>query len=52
MPPETPALYADSPIERAHRDVHAILQHIVLAPMWLVDAGNPALGIPVENPMF
>jgi alkylation response protein AidB-like acyl-CoA dehydrogenase len=48
----TPALYADSPIERAHRDVHAILQHIVLAPMWLVDAGKPALGIPVENPMF
>jgi hypothetical protein len=46
------ALYIDCPIERAHRDIHAIMQHIVLQPMWLEEAGRVRLGLKPTHPLF
>jgi alkylation response protein AidB-like acyl-CoA dehydrogenase len=46
------ALYVNCPLERAHRDIHAVMQHIVFAPLWLEAAGRVRLGLPSQNPMF
>jgi len=46
------ALYIDCPLERAHRDISAVMQHVQLAPMWLEDAGRVRLGLPQQNPFF
>jgi alkylation response protein AidB-like acyl-CoA dehydrogenase len=46
------ALYIDCPIERAHRDIHAVMQHIVLQPMWLEQAGRVRLGLKPTHPLF
>ncbi|MGA7393446.1 MAG: helix-turn-helix domain-containing protein [Terrimicrobiaceae bacterium] len=48
----TSALYVDCPIERAHRDVHAVMQHVVFAPLWLEAAGQVRLGLTPQNPIF
>jgi indole-3-acetate monooxygenase len=48
----TPALYVDCPIERIHRDIHAVTQHIILAPTWLEEAGRVDLGLEPVNPIF
>lgn len=46
------ALYIDCPIERAHRDIFAVMQHVIFAPMWLEAAGRVRFGLPVKNPLF
>lgn len=46
------SLYTDCPIERAHRDIHAVMQHIVLQPFWLEQAGRARLGLEATNPLF
>lgn len=48
----TSALYVDCPIERIHRDIHAVTQHMILAPMWLEEAGRISLGLESANPIF
>ena len=48
----TSALYVDCPIEPAHRDVHAVMQHVVFAPLWLEAAGQVRLGLTPQNPIF
>lgn len=48
----TSSLYQDSPIERAHRDIHAVCQHIVLQPLWLEEAGRVKLGLEPQSPLF
>jgi len=48
----TPALYIDSPLERAQRDILAITQHVILQPMHLANAGRASLGLQVETPVF
>ena len=46
------ALYIDCPIERAHRDIHAVMQHIVLQRFWLEQAGRVRLGLKPTHPLF
>ena len=48
----TSSLYVDSPIERAHRDIHAMLQHVITQPLWLEEAGRVKLGLEPTTPMF
>lgn len=36
----TRALYTDSPLERYHRDIHAMLRHIVAQQIWSEDTGR------------
>lgn len=48
----TSSLYVDNLIERGHRDIHAVLQHIVLQPSWLEEAGRVALGLEPSHPLF
>jgi alkylation response protein AidB-like acyl-CoA dehydrogenase len=48
----TSALYVDCPLERAHRDMYAVMQHIVFSPMWLEAAGRVRLGLAPQNPLF
>ena len=46
------ALYIDCPIERAHRDIHVVMQHVIFAPLWLEAAGQVRLGLTPQNPIF
>jgi alkylation response protein AidB-like acyl-CoA dehydrogenase len=48
----TSALYVDCPLERAHRDIYAVMQHVQLAPIWLEAAGRVRLGLPPQHPFF
>jgi alkylation response protein AidB-like acyl-CoA dehydrogenase len=46
------SLYTDCPLERAHRDIHAMLRHIVVQPFWLEDAARVKLGIAPTHPLY
>jgi indole-3-acetate monooxygenase len=46
----TSALYIDCPIEREHRDIYAVMQHVVFASMEA--AGQVRLGLKPQNPFF
>jgi alkylation response protein AidB-like acyl-CoA dehydrogenase len=46
------ALYIDCPIEQAHRDIHAVLQHVILQRFWLEQAGRIRLGLKPTHPLF
>lgn len=48
----TPALYVDCPIERAHRDIYAVTQHVILAHKFLEDSGRIRLGLNPNNSLF
>ena len=48
----TDAIYEDCPIERIHRDIHVIAQHIILSPMRLEDAGRMSLGLEPKDALF
>jgi alkylation response protein AidB-like acyl-CoA dehydrogenase len=48
----TSALYVDCPLERAHRDIHVVTQHLVLGHQWLEEAGRVLLGLAPSNPRF
>jgi alkylation response protein AidB-like acyl-CoA dehydrogenase len=46
------SLYTDCPLERAHRDIHAMLRHIIVQPFWLEDAARVKLGLAATHPMY
>lgn len=46
------ALYVDCPLERGHRDIYAVCQHMILAPAWLEQAGRVSFGIEPTHPLF
>lgn len=48
----TAALYEDCPLERAHRDIHAATQHIILNELWLQDVGRVLLDAEPAHPLF
>jgi len=48
----TRGLYSDRPFERAHRDLHAMLRHVLAQPLWAEDAGRVTFGMKVENPLY
>jgi alkylation response protein AidB-like acyl-CoA dehydrogenase len=46
------ALYVSSPLERAHRDMHAMSAHVIAQPLWLEDTGRAQLGLKPVNPLY
>ena len=48
----TSSLYTDCPLERAHRDMHALLRHVIGQKAWLEDAGRVKLGMPPNSPLY
>ncbi|WP_179008264.1 acyl-CoA dehydrogenase family protein [Winogradskyella forsetii] len=48
----TASLYTKYKIERVHRDVHAVLQHGMVQPHWLNQAGMAYVGLKPNGAMF
>jgi indole-3-acetate monooxygenase len=48
----TTSLYVHCPLERAHRDMHAMMRHIVVQPFWLENAGRVMFDLEPEEPLF
>lgn len=48
----TAALYTKSHIERTHRDIHAVLQHGIIQPHWMNQAGMAYVGLKPTGSMF
>jgi hypothetical protein len=48
----TRALYTHCPLERAHRDLHAMLRHIVASPALAEDAGRVHFGLEPVDPFY
>jgi len=46
------ALYTSSPLERAHRDLHAMAAHIIAQPNFVEDTGRVQLGLKPLNPLY
>jgi alkylation response protein AidB-like acyl-CoA dehydrogenase len=46
------SLYTSSPLERAHRDMHAMAAHVIAQPMWLEDTGRVEVGLKPVNPLY
>jgi len=46
------SLYTSCPIERAHRDMHAMRRHIVGQDLWLEDAGRVRIGAAPQHPLY
>ncbi|MGP9545683.1 hypothetical protein ACT3QR_11855 [Psychrobacter sp. AOP7-B1-25] len=48
----TSSLYKKYKIERAHRDIYAILQHGMVQPHWMNQAGMAYIGLTPTGTMF
>jgi alkylation response protein AidB-like acyl-CoA dehydrogenase len=46
------ALYTSSPLERMHRDLHAMAAHVIAQPHFLEDTGRVQLGLKPLNPLY
>ena len=48
----TSSLYTKFGIERTHRDIHAVLQHGIIQPHWMTQAGRAYVGLEPTAAMF
>jgi len=48
----TSALYTDNVLERCHRDIHAVMQHIIAQRQWVENAGRTMFGLEPTHPLF
>jgi alkylation response protein AidB-like acyl-CoA dehydrogenase len=48
----TTSLYTHCPLERMHRDMHAMMRHVVAQPFWGENAGRVMFGLEPEEPLF
>jgi len=48
----TTSIYTSCPLERAHRDLHVMMRHVIAQPQWLEDAGRVAFGLAPTNPQY
>jgi alkylation response protein AidB-like acyl-CoA dehydrogenase len=48
----TAAVYTHNRLERCHRDIWTMSQHVLLNPQWHAQAGRMRLGLEPTNPMF
>jgi alkylation response protein AidB-like acyl-CoA dehydrogenase len=48
----TSSLYTSCPLERAHRDLHAMSRHLVAQPLWMEDAGRVLLEKKPTHPLY
>lgn len=48
----TRALYESSPLERAHRDIHAMMRHVAAQSLWVEDAGRVTFGLEPQGPLY
>jgi alkylation response protein AidB-like acyl-CoA dehydrogenase len=46
------SLYTSCPLERAHRDIHAMSRHVVGQAFWLENAGRVKLGMSPKHPLY
>jgi alkylation response protein AidB-like acyl-CoA dehydrogenase len=46
------SLYTSSPLERMHRDVHAMAAHVIAQPFWLEDTGRVMQGLKPLYPLY
>ena len=48
----TQSLYVHCPLERAHRDIHAMSRHVAAQPVWCEDTGRVIFGLEPTNPQY
>lgn len=48
----TSALYVECPLERAHRDIHAMFRHIMAQPVWVEQSGRLKFGLAPSDFLF
>lgn len=48
----TSALYTDNPLERAHRDIHAMMRHMIAQTLFQEQAGKVMFGLPPTDPLY
>ncbi len=48
----TSALYVDSPLERIHRDMHAMLRHVAAQSLWVEQAGRVSFGMAPNDSLY
>ncbi len=46
------SLYTSCPLERAHRDIHAMSRHMIAQAFWLEDAGRVKVGTSPTHPLY
>jgi alkylation response protein AidB-like acyl-CoA dehydrogenase len=46
------SLYTSCPLERAHRDIHAMSRHMIAQAFWLEDAGRVKVGTSPMHPLY